>query len=437
MLPLRWTSDSDATEFDAYVAWLAERAEVIVVDGSPAPLFEDHSRRWAGLVRHIRPESGLRFASGKVNGVITGVREASRGRVVLADDDVRYDEGALSQMALLLEEADLVRPQNYFDPMPWHAVWDTGRSLINRAVGEDFPGTLGVRRELFLAMGAYDGDVLFENLELIRTVRAHGGVEVSPPDLFVTRLPPTTRHFLSQRVRQAYDDLGVPGRMAAELAIIPALLLTRGRTRLGVSSGIALGAVALAERGRRRGGFARVVPRGCLSSPLSGSSSAASAAGWPSAPARCSAGCPMRAASCRARHHPLRLYAGRRCRVGDERGREARGLMRAVAKRGKPRPAAPADRDRPAPDLDRGAGRIDEPECATDDVGAVGICRDVAVALGRHQATTPSSRSDWVATSSQWASMKRAMSSSSARFVRATEAVSSSPAIVAIRSSSW
>ncbi len=204
-----------------------------------------------------------------MNGVITGVREASRGRVVLADDDVRYDEGALSQMALLLEEADLVRPQNHFDPMPWHAVWDTGRSLINRAVGEDFPGTLGVRRELFLAMGAYDGDVLFENLELIRTVRAHGGLEVSPPDLFVTRLPPTTRHFLSQRVRQAYDDLGVPGRMAAELAIIPALLLTRGRTRLGVSSGIALGAVALAERGRRRGGFARVVPlRASLVAPL-------------------------------------------------------------------------------------------------------------------------------------------------------------------------
>ena len=119
---------------------------------------------------------------GKVNGVVTGVRECSHERVVIADDDVRYDAAALRRVVALLDEADLVRPQNYFDPLPWHARWDTARSLLNRVftgdpafpVG-DFPGTLAVRRSAFLASGAYDGDALFENLELMRTIRAAGG----------------------------------------------------------------------------------------------------------------------------------------------------------------------------------------------------------------------------------------------------------------------
>lgn len=64
-------------------------------------------------------------------------------------------------------------------------------------------------------------------------------------------------------------------------------------------------------------------------------------------------------------------------------------------------------------------------------------CRCAPRSPRRHQAVTPSSRSDGAATSSQCASMKRAMSSSSARFVRATVAVSPSPAIVATRSRSW
>src|SRR4029079_2928969 len=112
-------------------------------------------------------------------------------------------------------------PQNYFDPLPWHARVDAARSLLNRVhsgdreLGSgDFPGTLGVRREAFVACGGYDGDVIFENLELMRTIEAAGGRVATPLDLYVRRLPPTTAHFISQRVRQAYDDFALPVRMA-------------------------------------------------------------------------------------------------------------------------------------------------------------------------------------------------------------------------------
>jgi hypothetical protein len=67
-----------------------------------------------------------------------------------------------------------VVPQNYFDPLPWHAAWDSARILLNRGLGMDYPGTLAVRRAAFLSAGCYDGDVLFENLELMRTLRSDG-----------------------------------------------------------------------------------------------------------------------------------------------------------------------------------------------------------------------------------------------------------------------
>ena len=102
--------------------------------------------------------------------------------------------------------------------------------------------------------------MIFENLELMRTIRAAGGTVLSPLDLYVARRPPSSEHFLSQRVRQAYDDFAIPARMATWLAVLPALAgaLARGNRR-GVAATVA-GSVALAELGRRRAGGRRYFP---------------------------------------------------------------------------------------------------------------------------------------------------------------------------------
>ncbi|SDI16257.1 hypothetical protein SAMN05421869_104438 [Nonomuraea jiangxiensis] len=266
VLPLRWEDDAGLEELTAYLSWLAGHARVIVVDGSPAELFGRHARRWDGLVRHVSPASGSRCANGKVAGVITGLRLAAGDRVVIADDDVRYNAAGLAAVHALLADAELVRPQNYFAPLSWHARWDTARTLLNRSLGADYPGTFGIRRAFFQRMSGYDGDVLFENLELIRTVRAYGGREARPLGLYVRRLPCDARRFWSQRVRQAYDDLAQPARMAAFLAVLPALALVRRPH--GPLAGAAV-AVALAEAGRRRAGGRRVFPvTGSLLAPV-------------------------------------------------------------------------------------------------------------------------------------------------------------------------
>ncbi|HUQ48424.1 MAG TPA: glycosyltransferase family 2 protein [Gemmatimonadaceae bacterium] len=236
--------------FQALVAM--DGVELIVVDGSLPEIFEMHSKALAGFARHVIPDPDLSTPMGKVGGVLTGVRLASHERMIIADDDVRYDQRSLSEVRDQLLTADVVRPQNFFDPLPFHAIWDTGRILLNRISGGDWPGTLGVRRSALRRTDGYDGNAMFENLELVRTVVASGGTEVVRPDVYVKRRPSTARHFWSQRVRQAYDEIARPARLAWQLAILPLVLLLAFKGMWLVFPVAVAAIVVAAEIGRRR-----------------------------------------------------------------------------------------------------------------------------------------------------------------------------------------
>lgn len=249
---------SQASKLSGYLQRLSRTMnDVIVVDGSPDETFEAHARAWSAHVRHLRPE--MQTTNGKVAGVMTGVRAARHQFVIIADDDVRYRRAELRRMLGLLQRHEVVRPQNFFHPLPWHARWDTARSLLNRLGDGDWPGTLGVCRSMLLEAGGYSGEVLFENLELVRTMRAAGGREAAPLDLFVVRRPPSATHFVSQRVRQAYDEWARPVRFAAQLALLPAgiLAVSYGPGFLLAAAACGIGAT---EIGRRRGKGRTVFP---------------------------------------------------------------------------------------------------------------------------------------------------------------------------------
>src|ERR1700710_648176 len=209
LVPIRWADGTDRDDLAAHLARIAATgAEVIVVDGSEPSVFAADREAFAPhVVAHLAPDLDLRFRNGKVAGVITAARRASHEALVIADDDVRYDPATLARIVALLADHDLVRPQNFFAPLPWHARWDTARTLLNRAFGRDYPGTLAVRRSRLLEIGGYDGDVLFENLELILTVAAAGGSEAAPLDLYVRRLPPSSPPLLRPRGRPAPHPL--------------------------------------------------------------------------------------------------------------------------------------------------------------------------------------------------------------------------------------
>lgn len=269
ILPTRANTPQTDPGISDYLRWVSGKAELIVVDGSPDPVFRAHAAQWGKFAVHIPPDPDLVSPMGKVGGVLTGVGRATHEKMIIADDDVRYDARSIAQVAHALETAEVVRPQNYFDPLPWHAYLDTGRMLLNRMMGGDWPGTLGVRRSVLCATGGYDGGVMFENLELVRTVQAAGGREAVLLDAYVLRRPATTTHFLGQRIRQAFDEIARPGRMAVQLAVLPTAMTLAVRRRWGTLGAGALAVAGLAELGRRRAGGARFFPAaGSLLAPV-------------------------------------------------------------------------------------------------------------------------------------------------------------------------
>jgi Glycosyl transferase family 21 len=258
LVPLRAADDDDVDDLAAYLRALAEHVDVLVVDGSSEGAMARHRTAFGPGVRLVSTEH--RTLMGKVGNVLTGLRHAHHDKVVIADDDVRYTVTQLDDIERRLDAAEVVRPQNYFTPRPWHARFDTARSLLARVSGGDWPGTLAVQRSCLQRVGGYAGDVMFENLELVRTVRAAGGREHVALDLLIERRPPTTQHFLGQQVRQAYDEFARPARLTASLLVLPLSIaaVLRGRRQTLVIAGAA--AVAAAEIGRRRAGGRRHFP---------------------------------------------------------------------------------------------------------------------------------------------------------------------------------
>lgn len=313
LLPLRRATlePDDVAELAAYLARVAQVLPVVVADGSPPAVRAAHAAAWADDARVVPVPPPLPGTNGKVVGVLAGLAATTAGRVVVADDDVRYDGAGLARAVALLDDADAVVPQNVYDALPWQARWDTARSLLNRALGGDFPGTLALRRAA-LGPDGYDPRVLFENLELLRTVRARGGRVLRAPDLYVARRPPTVRKFAEQRVRQAYDSFAQPARLAVELSLLP-LAAVLGLTFRGRGlAALGLTATALAEAGRRRaGGTTHFAPTAALWAPLWLAERAVCA--WAAVVWRCRGGVPYAGTRLRTAAHSvgaLRRRAG-------------------------------------------------------------------------------------------------------------------------------
>jgi len=195
-----------------------------VIDGSPPEVFSKHEKTWRDVCRHEAVDPRFQFLNDKVNGVHTGVALARNDKIILADDDIRYGKIDIERMCALLDKFEVVRPQNYLrDVVQVWARMESARMLINRATlrTADYPGTGGFRRQTFLNVGEYDGDVLFDNEELIRHFARRAARIAYENDFFILKLTPTFRKWLEQRPRQAYEDFGLRFKTILFASLLP------------------------------------------------------------------------------------------------------------------------------------------------------------------------------------------------------------------------
>jgi glycosyl transferase family 21 len=268
-------------------------SEIIVVDGSPDEVFAAHNRIWREVCRHESVDRQFGYLNDKVNGIQTGVRLANCDKIILADDDIRYSYDNITEIVSRLGQFDVVRPQNYFrfkvgrsaespsgaadalESLPVFAKTEAARMLINRATLRiaDYPGTCAFHREVFLRAGGYDGDVLFDNEELIRHLAQTRARICYANDLFVQKRPPTFRKWLEQRPRQAYEDFGLRIKTILfallPIILIAALVFAGLKAMILTLLGITLAAVGLAVVGWSRGAARKFFPfQICLYAPV-------------------------------------------------------------------------------------------------------------------------------------------------------------------------
>jgi hypothetical protein len=251
LLPIRRVSVSmtDLADFASYFQRLAEAGcDVLVVDGSPPTVFAENDRVWSGLCRHVTVDPQYPYLNGKVNGIHTGVALTDCERIITGDDDIRYTAENVAQMVALLDRYELVRPQNYFSSLPWWGKIEAVRMLLNRGIlpTGDYPGTCGFRRSTMLRVGHYDGDVLFDNEEMVRHFTVKGARVGYATDFFIQKLPPTLQKWWEQRPRQAYEDFVMRSKTVLFLALLPVGVLLGWRW--GIQAALAYGlAVAIAS----------------------------------------------------------------------------------------------------------------------------------------------------------------------------------------------
>lgn len=75
--------------------------EVLLVDGSPAEVFDLNGDLLSDFCLHQPVDPAFGYLSDKVNGIHTGIALATSGKIVLADDDIRYTSQTLNELLKL------------------------------------------------------------------------------------------------------------------------------------------------------------------------------------------------------------------------------------------------------------------------------------------------------------------------------------------------
>src|SRR3954451_13537156 len=152
-------ASGDLRDLGSYLSTLAVAGcEVIVIDDSPAPAFENNRRVLRWVSRHIAARPRHRNFSGTIDVVRTAIDVSTCDKIIVAEENVRYDGEAVDQICELLDLHEVVEPQDYFDPLPWWIGIEAGRMLVHRGVEPlpDHGATFGMRKSSIRGLRGVD-----------------------------------------------------------------------------------------------------------------------------------------------------------------------------------------------------------------------------------------------------------------------------------------
>ena len=247
--------------------------EVVVLDASPRARFDENRRVLRWVSRHVAVRPQHRSLTGAIDPVRAALAVASCEKVIVAGEQVRYDDYAIDTLCRLLDAHEVVEPQDYPDPLPWWSGIDAGRILIHRGIVPypDHGLTFGFRRSAVRGLRSIDGQLFDPSETSVRRLAAVGAEVFSAFELFVRRIPPALDEWVRERPRLADDDFIIPVKSALFFAMIPMAMLLMAfaglRAMAGYAGAVAFASIVLAVRGRV--GASTVFPlRTCLFAPL-------------------------------------------------------------------------------------------------------------------------------------------------------------------------
>jgi hypothetical protein len=262
----------DLPELASYLSTMAVAGcDVVILDPSPRLQFDLNARilRWVGTHVPVRPED--RTAGGAVDVIRASVMHAACEKIVVATQDTRYSPEAISRLCELLEQHEVVEPQDYLDPLPWWGNIEAGRMLVHRGVEPqpDHGATFAFRRTTVRALRSLANATL--STDPVRRLDASGAEVYPAASVFVRRGPGTFGEWLQRRPQLAGDDFAFPMKTAFFFSLWPllAVLAVLGGAPLAGLYATIIGVVSigLAVRGRI-GASAQFPLHACLFAPV-------------------------------------------------------------------------------------------------------------------------------------------------------------------------
>ena len=210
------SSPSGLKQLANYLSGLGlNEVDVVVLDPSPAAEFEATARVLRWVARHVAVTPEHRTRTGAIDIVRAALAVAKCEKVIVAADDVRYTPQAIGQLCDLLDQHEVVEPQDYLDPLPWWGGIEAGRILLHRGVEPqpDHGATFGFRRTAVRSLRTLAAAHVHD--DQTRRLAAVGAEVYPAPEVFVRRQPGALGEWLTgraasgQRRFRAADEDGV------------------------------------------------------------------------------------------------------------------------------------------------------------------------------------------------------------------------------------